>query len=76
MFFKDMESDENTGVFLTLADCAALYPRFKGNESFLSEGERLALLKLEKALYECFSVREMEELLERSSALFGAPGRI
>ena len=69
-----MDTDENTGVFLTLNDCAALYPRFKGSESFLSEGERAVLLKVEKALYGSLSVREMEELLGRCpahSAAFG-----
>jgi len=69
-----MDSDE-TGVFLTLNDCAALYPRFKGNESFLSEEERMVLLKIEKALYGSLSIREMEELLERSSVTSDAHGR-
>ena len=55
---------ENTGV-LTLNDCAALYPRFKGSESFLSDGERMVLHKIEKTLYERFSIREMEDLLDR-----------
>jgi len=71
-----MESGENTGIFLALTDCAALYPRFKASESFLSEEERLVLLKLEKTLYGSFSIREMEELLEKSSALFDAQGRV
>jgi len=70
-----MDSNENTGVYLTLDDCAALYPRFKGDESFLSEKERMVLLKIEKALYGNFSIREIEELLDRGSAKSNAPGR-
>ena len=70
-----MDNSKNSGVFLALNDCAALYPRLKGNEPFLSEEERTVLLKIEKALYESFSISEMEELLERGSARPGAPGR-
>ncbi|MCL2231982.1 MAG: hypothetical protein FWB99_02785 [Treponema sp.] len=69
-----MDTDENTGVFLTLNDCTALYPRFKGSESFLSEGERTVLLKIEKALYGSLSVREMEELLGKGTAQSAAFG--
>ena len=56
------------GVFLSLNDFTALYPRFKENESFLSEEERKVFLRIEKMLYESFSIREMEELLVRGSA--------
>ena len=69
-----MDKAEGAGVFLTLNDCTALYPRLKGNESFLSEEERKVLLGIEKVLYGNLSVQEVEELLERGSARPGAPG--
>ena len=73
-----MDSCGEAGVFLTLNDCTALYPGLKGNESFLSEGERKVLLRIEKVLYGSLSIREMEELLERGSAPSGPawPGRV
>jgi len=70
-----MDNNENTGLYLSLNDCAVIYPRFKGSESFLSEGERMVLLKIEKILYESFSIREIEDLLDRGSAKPDAPRR-
>ena len=67
-----MDDIEKTGIFLSLNDCAALYPRLKGSEPLLAEEERVLLLKMEKLLYGVLSVREMEELLEKSSANFDA----
>ena len=62
-----MDECGEPGIFLTLNDCLALYPRLKANESFLSPEERMVLLSIEKILYGSFSVNEMEELLEKSS---------
>jgi hypothetical protein len=70
-----MDNGGEAGVFLSLNDCGALYPRFKENESFLSEDERKVLLRIEKLLYRNLSIGEMEELLERGSARPGAAGR-
>ena len=56
------------GVFLTLNDCTALYPRYKENEPFLSEEERKVLLRIEKLLYGFLSINEMEELIGKGSA--------
>jgi len=67
-----MDDIEKTGIFLSLNDCAALYPRLKGCEPLLAGEERAALLKIEKLLYGILSIREMEELLEKSSARFDA----
>jgi len=73
-----MDNGGEAGVFLTLNDCTALYPRLKVNEFFLSEEERKVLIRIEKVLYGSLSVREMEELLERGAAPLGPvePGRI
>ena len=67
---------EEAGLFLTLNDCTILYPRFKENESFLSEEERKLLFRIEKVLYGNLSIREIEVLLERGSARLGTPGRV
>jgi len=56
---------QEPGVFLTLKDCIAFYPRLKSEESLLSFEERKVLLAMEKILYEKFSVSEMEELFEK-----------
>ena len=69
-----MDECGEAGVFLTLNDCAALYPRFKENESFLSKDERKVLLRIEKVLYGNLSIREMEELLGRSLPGSSLPG--
>ena len=71
-----MDNTDETGVFLTLNDCVTLYPRLKATESFLSDEERKIFLEIEKALYESFSIQELEELLEKSSVKPGAPGRV
>ena len=63
-----MDELAEAGVFLTLNDCTAIYPGLKENESFLSEEERKVLIRIEKVLYGSLSIREIEELLERSSA--------
>ena len=73
-----MDNSTEAGVFLTLNDCTSLYPGLKENESFLSEGERKVLLRIEKVLYGSLSIREVEELIERGSAPSGPgmPGRV
>jgi len=63
-----MDDGREAGVFLTANDCKALYPRLKKIESSLSIEERKILFAIEKLLYGSLSIREMEELLTRSSA--------
>ena len=65
-----------TGGILAFEDCAALYPRLKKNEAFLSEGERKVLVRIEKVLYASLSINQMEELLETVSAGPDAPWRM
>ena len=69
-----MDKEEDAGVFLTLNDCRALYPGLKGNESILSDEERMVLRKIEKVLYGSLSVQEIEELTMKNSSRPGAPG--
>jgi len=71
-----MDIGEEVGVFLAVNECAALYPRFKGNEPILSEEERRVLLKIEKVLYGSLSIQEMDKLLEGGAAKPGAPRRV
>ena len=71
-----MDNSVEAGIFLSLNDCTALYPRLKENESFLSEEERKVLLKIERVLYDSLSIHEMEELLAGSFARPGASGRV
>ena len=59
-----MDNDRESGVFLSLNDCMILFPRLKESESFLSKGERIILLKMEKVLYANLSIGEMEDLLD------------
>jgi len=63
-----MDEGGKAGVFLTLNDCRALYPRLKKIESSLSSEERKILFAIEKLLYGSLSIREMEELLAKSFA--------
>ena len=62
-----MDDDGEAGVFLSLYDCAVLFPALKGNESSLSREERMLMLRIEKVLYGNLSIREMEELLARGA---------
>ena len=59
-----MDIDGEGGVFLTLNDCKALFPRLKGIEHSLSKDERMIMYQMEKVLYRYLSIQEMEELLE------------
>jgi hypothetical protein len=60
--------DRQEGVFLPLEDCIALFPRLKRDEALLAAPEREALLKIEKVLYNCLSIQEVENLLRVSRA--------
>jgi hypothetical protein len=55
--------DRQEGIFLPLEDCIALFPRLKRAEALLAVPEREALLKIEKVLYNCLSIQEVENLL-------------
>ena len=56
------------GIFLTLNDCIALFPRLKRNESALSNEERMILVNMEKILYRNLSIQDVERLLEQTGA--------
>ena len=62
-----MDSSGEPGIFLTLNDCAVVFPRLKKNETFLSIEERMLMLRIEKILYGNLSIQEMEELLEKDT---------
>ena len=61
-----MNIDGEEGLFLTLNECKTLFPGLKRNESFLSNDERMIMLKIEKVLYQNLSIQDIEELLERT----------
>ena len=61
-----MNNDEEAGIILTLKDCTVLFPRLKHMEYSLTKEERMIFLRMEKVLYGNLSIREMEELLEKS----------
>jgi hypothetical protein len=50
-------------TFLTLEELSVLFPRLKKNEAFLDIKERQILNKIEKILYENFSIADMENHL-------------
>jgi hypothetical protein len=54
---------QEAGVFFTLRELMAIFPRLKRGEQSMNLPERQALLKLEKVLYEYLSVEEAEALL-------------
>jgi hypothetical protein len=58
-----MDYRHEPGIFLTLEDCKAVFPRLKKNEGALLALERAVLLKLEKTLYANLSIQEVEKLL-------------
>ena len=60
-----MDDSGEAGVFLSLNDCAILFPRLKKNEPSLSVDERMLMLKIEKVLYGNLSISEIEELLNK-----------
>ena len=62
-----MDNSGEPGIFLTLNDCAVVFPRLKKNETFLSIEERMLMLRIEKILYENLSIQEMEELLDKGT---------
>jgi len=64
-----MDSGAQAGFFFTLDDCKALVPRLKREESFLTKAERAILLKMEKVLYRCLSIDEIEELVRDQKSL-------
>ena len=65
-----MDTESEPGFFLSLSDCAVLFPKLKTNESLLSREERNVLLRIEKVLYGNLSVEEMEGLLEQKQTRF------
>jgi hypothetical protein len=63
--------DRQEGIFLPLEDCIALFPRLKRAEALLTAPEREAFLKIEKVLYSCLSIQEVENLLQAPCAVSG-----
>jgi hypothetical protein len=63
-----MEYKHDGGVFFTIKELKALFPRLKKGENILLPAERDILLKIERTLYEQLSVQEMEGLLDTSSS--------
>jgi hypothetical protein len=66
-----MEYLQEAGVFISLEELAAIFPRLKQGEGGMNREERRVLTKLEKALYEYLSVEEAEKLLH----IPGSPGK-
>jgi hypothetical protein len=58
-----MDYPQGAGVFISLEELAAIFPRIKQGEPAMNGAERQALAKLEKALYEHLSVEEAEKLM-------------
>lgn len=56
------------GISFTVNEVLDIFPRLKIMEEELEEWERAVLLKMEKNLYECLSVDEIESRLERAEA--------
>jgi hypothetical protein len=54
---------DQKGVFLTFNELLAVFPRLKRLEAVLEKDERTVLIKLEKVLYEHFSISEIEKCL-------------
>ncbi|MDR2070930.1 MAG: hypothetical protein LBP81_05905 [Treponema sp.] len=54
---------EKEGIFFTHDELLALFPRLKSLESVLGKKERAVLIKMEKVLYKCLSISEIETCL-------------
>jgi hypothetical protein len=54
---------DQKGVFLTLNELLAVFPRLKRLEAVLEKDERVVLIKMEKVLYEYLSISEIEKCL-------------
>jgi hypothetical protein len=55
---------EREGVFFTPDELLVLFPRLKSLEAVLGKKERAVLLKMEKVLYKCLSINEIETCLK------------
>jgi hypothetical protein len=54
---------DQKGIFLTLNELLAVFPRLKRLEAVLEKDERAVLIKMEKVLYEQLSISEIEKCL-------------
>jgi hypothetical protein len=70
-----MEHPQEAGVFITLQELSALFPRLKRAEHTMNSAERHVLIKLERTLYEYLSVSEAEELIQVIGSLGKGDGR-
>jgi hypothetical protein len=55
---------EQEGAFFTPDEMLALFPRLKSFEAALEKKERAVLIKMEKVIYKCFSINEIETCLK------------
>jgi hypothetical protein len=70
-----MEYLQEAGVFISLGELTAIFPRIKRGERDMNREELRVLTKLEKALYEYLSVEEAEKLLGVPGSLGKGDGR-
>jgi hypothetical protein len=54
---------DEAGIFLSIQELLVFFPRLKRLEAELTEKERFILHKIEKTLYQCLSVEEIEKTL-------------
>jgi len=54
------------GIFLTMEELAAIFPRLKKNEAKLDFKERQVLGRMERVLYKNLSIEELENRLRGS----------
>ncbi|MDR2143718.1 MAG: hypothetical protein LBP29_05060 [Treponema sp.] len=55
---------DQEGVFFTLDELLAIFPRLKHVEAVLKKDERAVLIRMEKVLYEHLSINEIEKCLK------------
>jgi hypothetical protein len=58
-----MVNPQEAGLFFSIPDLRALFPRLKSLEYTLQPREQAVLTKIEQTLYEHLTVREIEALL-------------
>ena len=59
------EERKTKGAFFSVDEMLAVFPRLKRLEGSLSWDEPAVLIRMEKILYECLSVEEMEQGLKQ-----------
>jgi len=59
-------SDVSGGIFLTMEELSAIFPRLKKNEASMDSRERQVLNRIERVLYEHLSIEDLENRLRGS----------